>query len=287
MAARSSWKGFLKLSLVSVPVKAYTVRVSGGGDIKLNQLHSVCKSRIQYKKFCPIHGEVKSDEIVSGYEHGKDQYVLIDTEELDKLRTEDDKAIKIGQFIPPNMLDPTYYTEKSYYLLPDGPVAQKPYAVVCKALEEEKRYALAQVVMHGREQMVLLRPLGGLLLMTVLSLDAEITKPTVFKDEVPDVDVAKDELNLAKTLIKASATDKLDYSEFKDVYTDKLAKLIEAKVEGKELVVPPAPPHAEVINLMDALQQSVAKLQKEPEAKPAKKMAPSVKPASGRKKKQA
>src|SRR6516164_3017231 len=99
MAARSQWKGFLKISLVSVPVKAYTATTSAGGEIHLNQLHAECNSRIQYKKTCPIHGEVKQDQIVLGYEQAKGQYVVIDPDELEKLRTEDDKAIKIDSFI--------------------------------------------------------------------------------------------------------------------------------------------------------------------------------------------
>src|SRR6516165_9610326 len=114
MAARSSWKGFLKLSLVSIPVKAYTATTSSGGEIHLNQLHAECHSRIQYKKTCPIHGEVKQDQIVQGYEQAKGQYVVIDPDELEKLRTEDDKAIKIDSFIEPGVLDPIYFSGKSY-----------------------------------------------------------------------------------------------------------------------------------------------------------------------------
>src|SRR5437667_11190559 len=104
MAARSSWKGFLKLSLVSLPVKAYTATSSGGGEIRLNQLHAECHSRINYKKTCPIHGEVSQDQIVMGYEHAKGQYVVVDTDELDKLRTDDEKAINIDVFIDPSAL---------------------------------------------------------------------------------------------------------------------------------------------------------------------------------------
>src|ERR1700674_5406928 len=120
MAARSAWKGFLKLNLVTVPVKAFTATSSGGGEIHLNQLHSVCNSRIQYKKTCPIHGEVPSGEIVSGYEYTKGQYVVVDTDEISKLRSEDDKAITIDTFIAPTVIDPVYYTGKTYYLVPDG-----------------------------------------------------------------------------------------------------------------------------------------------------------------------
>src|SRR5262249_19131127 len=148
MALRSAWKGFLKLSLVSVPVKAYTATTSGGGEIRLNQLHAECHSRINYKKTCPIHGEVTQDQIVSGYEYAKGQYVVVDTDELDKLRTEDEKAITITTFIPPETIDPVYFSGKTYYLIPDGPVGQKPYATILQAMTEDNRHAIAQVMLH-------------------------------------------------------------------------------------------------------------------------------------------
>src|SRR5438067_12967292 len=130
MPARPAWKGFLKLSLVSLPVKAYTVTASEGGQIRLNQLHAECHSRINYKKTCPIHGEVSNDQIVSGFEYSKGQYVIVDPEELDKLRTEDEKSINIQTFIAEDAVDPMYYSGKTYYLVPDGPVGQKAYSVV-------------------------------------------------------------------------------------------------------------------------------------------------------------
>ena len=125
VAARSSLKGYLKFSLVSLQVKAYPATTSDGGSVKLNQLHIDCHSRINYKKTCPNHGEVSNDAIVSGYEYQKGQYVIVDTDELEKLRTEDDKAIQIDTFINPDDLDPVYYAGKTYYLVPDGPVGQK------------------------------------------------------------------------------------------------------------------------------------------------------------------
>jgi DNA end-binding protein Ku len=111
MPARSSWKGYLKLSLVSVPVKAYTASSSAGG-VSLNQLHEECNSRIRYIKTCPIHGEVESSEIVSGYEFSKGQYVVIDPSEIDKLRPESDKAINVDHFIAASAIDPVYYSGK-------------------------------------------------------------------------------------------------------------------------------------------------------------------------------
>jgi DNA end-binding protein Ku len=293
MAARSSWKGYLKLSLVSVPVKAYTSTASGGGDIQLNQLHADCNSRIQYKKSCPIHGEVKGDQIVSGYEYSKDHYVIIDTSELDKLRTEDDKAIKIDAFVPIDTVDPAYFSGKSYYLVPDGPIGQRPFQVVCQGMIDEKCYGIAQVVFHNREQLVLLRPVGNLLAMSILNFDSQVTKPAAFADEVPRLEVSDEELDLAKTLIRASKPKKFDLAKYQDVYTQKLTKLIEAKVAGQEIVAAPATEQPHVINLMEALKKSVAEAQKasgtqEPAAaeKPPKKMASSSRGwAAARKKK--
>jgi DNA end-binding protein Ku len=280
MAARSTWKGYLKLNLVSVPVKAYTANASGSSEVRLNQLHKACNSRIQYKKTCPIHGEVSGDEIVSGYEYSKGQYVIVDTDELDKLRTEDEKAITINAFVSPDAVDPIYYSGKSYYLVPDGPVGQKAYSVVLQAMVDEKRYGVANVVFHGREQLVLIRPVEGLLTLEVLSYENQVTKPSAFLEEAPKTEIAPEELKLAKTLITASTAKKFDLGTYKDMYTEKLTQLVEAKIAGKEIVAPPAHEGPQVINLMEALKQSVAQVAPAPKeaaaAKPPRKMAASV-----------
>jgi DNA end-binding protein Ku len=114
------WKGFLKLGLVRIPVKAVGVTPSAGAGIQLNQLHNECKSRIRYKKMCPIHGEVQAEDIVSGCEHARGQYVVVDPEELEKIRSEDEKALRIDTFVSPDAVDPLYLSGKNYYLLPNG-----------------------------------------------------------------------------------------------------------------------------------------------------------------------
>jgi len=283
MAARSSWKGFLKLSLVSVPVKAYTATSSGGGEIRLNQLHAECHSRINYKKTCPIHGEVSQDQIVMGYEHAKGQYVVVDTDELEKLRTEDEKAISIDVFIDPSALDPIYLSDKSYYLVPNGPIGQKPYSMLHEGMVQQKRHAIAKVVMHDKDQVVLLQPMDGLLNMSILDYDQQVTKPAAFEEEAPKQVSSPEELKLINTLIDASTDKKFDMSRYKDTYTGKLTALIEAKIQGQEIVAPPVQEHPQIINLMDALKQSVEKVQKETtaEAKPPKKMAPSKRAQAG------
>src|SRR5262249_3273874 len=157
-------------------------------------LHKDCNSRIKYKKTCPVHGEVSQDEIVSGYEYAKDQYVVIDTDELDKLRTEDSKPITFQEFIDPDQLHPAYSRGTNYYLAPDGPIGQRPYAVLHEGLAEQDRYGIAQMVLHGKEQVVVVRPIDDLLAITPLSYDHQITKPSTFKDEVPEIQSAPEEV---------------------------------------------------------------------------------------------
>ena len=137
MASRSVWKGFVRFSLVSVPVKAYTAATSGGG-VSLNQLHRECNSRVQYKKFCPTHGELKSEDIVSGYQFDKDRYVIIEPDEIEKLYRESDKAVNIEAFVPTDAIEPRFYSGRTNWLVPDGPIALKPYSLLHKVMDAFK-----------------------------------------------------------------------------------------------------------------------------------------------------
>ena len=276
MAPRSCWKGFLRLSLVAVPVKAFSASVSGGGDIHLHQLHAGCHRRIRYHKVCPLHGEIQNDAVVSGYEYTQEQYVVVDPAELDQLRNPADHAITIAEFIAPEALDPLYASGKSYYLLPDGSIGQKPYAVLARAMHEAHRHAIARVVLHHREQVVLLRPVERLLVLSVLHHDQQITPPASFQDDLPAREVAAEELQLARTLIDASTNAAFDLARYPDAYTDQLHRLIEAKAAGQKIVAAPPPALPPVSNLMDALKQSLARLDAavvppETNGKPAKK----------------
>lgn len=261
MPARAIWKGFLNLSLVSIPVKAYNAIHSPANELRLNQLHSGCNSRVKYKKTCPVHGDLKQEEIVSGHEFAKDQYVIIDVAELDKLRTEESKAITIQEFVPAGSIDPVYFSGTTHYLLPDGPVAENSYAVVNQAMADEKRVGIAEVVWHGRERVVLIRPMDGLFAMSTLSFAAEVTEPQAFADETPKVDIQQDQLKLAKTLITSSTPKKIDLTKYKDTYHDKLAELIRVKVAGEEIVAVESHGQTKIIDLMEALQKSVEQAQ--------------------------
>ena len=261
MSMRHSWKGFLKLSLVTIPVKAYPVAASGG-DVHLHQLHAACTSRVKYKKTCPLHGELAQSDIVSGYEYAKDRYVVVDPDELDKLRTESDKAIQIDAFIAAGVLDPIYANGKNYYLVPDGPVAQKGFAVLRRGMLEEKRQAIAEVVMHGKEHVVWLRPTDDVIVLSQLCYDNQVTKPAALAEEIAEADTAPEEMSLLRTLMAARTPKRFDLAKYQDRYTSKLTQLIEAKVAGKEIVAAPANEPTPVVNLVEALRRSVAEAEK-------------------------
>lgn len=257
MAMRSSWDGYLKLSLISVPIRAFTATVPGGGDIHFHQLHKDCGQRIKYQKVCPVHGEVSKEEIVAGYEYEKGRYVEIAPEEKAALPQENDQAINIDVFTTSEELDPRYFSGKTYYLLPDGPAGQKPYALLHHVMKDKNCQAIATVVMSGHDETVLLRPLDKLLTMTVLYYSEQIKQPDAFEEELVEQKLSVQELKLASTLVDASTADKFDFSHYKDHYTERTAKLVEAKLAGKK----PEAAHKEkgpgVINLMEALRQSL------------------------------
>jgi len=271
MPARSNWKGYLKLSLVSVPVKAYSAS-RAAGNVPLHQLHAKCHSRIKYKKVCPLHGEIPKEEIVSGYEYAKGQYVVITAEELAKLKERGEREITIDAVVAPTTIDPLYYTDKSYYLIPDGAVGQKPYALLQQALESEGQVAIARGVLFGREELAVLRPVDGLLALMTLKYEAEVTHAQAFAEELSTPELTKEELGLTQTLLQAFEKKKFSLAGYKDHYLEQLAEIVEAKVEGKELVTPPPSEEPKVINLMDALKKSLARA-KETDHPPSRKRA--------------
>ncbi|WP_397571829.1 Ku protein [Schlesneria sp. T3-172] len=257
MSFRSSWKGYLKLSLVSVPVKAYSAVSSDEGEIHFNQLHEKCHSRIKYVKTCPKHGAVPSEEIVSGYEYAKGQYVVMDSSELAALRADKEKSVNVEAIVPVGAIDPMYLTEKSSYLIPDGRVGEKPYAVIEQCLASQNSIAVGRLVINGKDEVVMIRPLDGLLVLTVLSGAAQVKQPGLFASELPKVSVSAAEVKMTKTLFEAYYQDEIDLAQFTDQYTERVAQLVESKIKGDDIVTSVSSEEPDVINLMDALKKSV------------------------------
>jgi DNA end-binding protein Ku len=272
---RAAWKGYLKISLVSFPVQAYVGSSGESPGIRLNQLHRECHSRIRYVKTCPIHGEVPNDEIVSGYEYSKDQYVEIDPKELAKLRPEGDRSINVDTFVPPEAIDSAYLAGKTYYVLPDGKVGEKPYQLVCEALEAEGLNAVGRMMITTREHVVRIRPLQGVLTVELLEYAAQVRTPADFTADLVDTHPTAQEKKLTRQLISSMAEKSVDLASYADEYSDSIRKLIEAKVEGKELVAAAPAEEPAVVNIMDALRASMAK-SKKAATRPAGRKAASV-----------
>ena len=253
----SSWDGYLKLSLISLPVRAYNAAVPGGGDIHFHQIHAKCGNRIHYKKVCPVHGEVTKDEIVSGYEYKKNKYVEFDKAELDELRFDDEKAINIDAFMAPDQIDPIYLSGRNLFLVPAGPAGQKPYALLYDVMEEKNRCAIGAVVMSGHDEVVLIRPTDGLLIMSILYREDQIKNPAEFQNEVKGIKATAQELKLAGMLVDEATPREFDFSKYKDQYMVRISEAIDAKLKGKEISPKPQEKPQRVVNLMDALRKSL------------------------------
>jgi DNA end-binding protein Ku len=255
---RASWRGQLRFGLVSFEVQAINAEIKENAEVHFHLLHAPDRQRIHYAKICPEHGEVANKEIVEGYEIAKGQYVEFDKEELDALRTDREKALTIDAFVATDEIDPIYFDGRMYYLMPAGGGAGEPYALLEAAMERKKRWGVGQVVFSGREQLALVRPYGGVLTMAMLNYDAEIRKPSEIKGEFTQAKTESRKLKLADELVSEWQTGDFDFSQYHDRYREKIKQAIEAKRKGEEIRPPEEEPR-EVINLMDALKQSVAR----------------------------
>jgi DNA end-binding protein Ku len=260
---RSSWRGMLRFGLVVFPVEAFNAHARGRGPIAFHQLHATCHSRINYQKVCPIHGEVSNDEIVSGYEYRPGEYVEIEPEELDSLRSEKERALSIDAFIPPRDLDPIYFDGRMYFLAPAGEEAREPYAVLVRAMEHLERDGVGEIVFSGRKEVVLVRPYAGSLQMAMLNYATEIEQPSAAK---PAKTVNSKTLKLAEELIENYPDDHFDFARYVDRYEEELRNLIDAKINGRKIVAPKEEEEPKVYNLMDALRRSMAQTKKRPDA---------------------
>jgi DNA end-binding protein Ku len=240
-------------------VEAFNARVRDEGEVGLHLLHAECHSRIRYEKTCPLHGPVPSEEIVSAYEYAKGKYVEVEPDELEAVRTDAERSLTIDSFIPPGALDPIYFDGRMYYLAPDGPEAGEPYLVFLKALLHQKRVGIGQIVFSGKEQIVQVRPYEDTLLMSMLNYSVEIRQPASVMPTLPPVREAAKKVHLAEQLIQTWSGERFDFEDYEDRNLQKLRELIEAKIEGREVVAPEPEDEPDVINLVDALRQSVAR----------------------------
>ncbi len=255
MAARSTWKGFLKVSLVSIPIKVYPASESSAA-VSFHQLHDECRTRIQQKKWCPHCGrDVANTEIVKGYEFEKGRFVVLQDEDFAKVTTESTRVINLVRFADEQELDPIYF-DRAYYLAPDGPMASEAYAVMREGMKGKT--GIGKLALYGREYLVAVQPRAKGIVMFTLHHAAEIRSMDAI-DELRAVpaEINPDEAKLARQVI-GSFEGHLDLENFHDEYREGLRAIIDAKVAGEEIVAPsPVEAPQNVVSLMDALRKSL------------------------------
>jgi DNA end-binding protein Ku len=276
MAARPVWQGFIRFSLVNIPAQGFTATKSGGdgGDVHLHQLHKGCGARVKYEKTCPVHGKLQQSDIESGYEFAKDQYVTIEADDLAKLKKGGDKTIGIEAFIPRSCIAPRFFSGRTMYLLPDGPVGGKPYNMLHQLMVESKRYGFCTAVMNGKEQIMLMRPVDKLIALEFLKYTAEVKPLSDLSPQVPDVPVPKKEIDLGRMLFEQLSDDGFKLSDWTNHYNEDLRKIVDAKVKGQDVVTPPEEGETpQVGDLMAALKKSLAQATAKSETAAAKRPA--------------
>ena len=256
MPAHAIGSATISFGLVSVPIKLYSTSESRA-SISFNWLHKKCGSRLKQQYWCPKDEEkVDKDEMVKGYEFSKGQYVTFNPEELKALEEKATNAVDIVAFVPLSEVE-RIYLDRAYYLGPDKG-GDRAYRLLVEALKETGRAALGQYAVRGQQYLALVRPLGDVLVMEQLHYADEI-KPAA---EVPtgETKIKPAELTLAKQLIEQSSTDEFHPEEYKDTVRGRVLEAIQQKVEGQDITEEPAEaPKAKIIDLMEALKQSLAK----------------------------
>jgi len=246
----------ISFGLVSIPVKLYPAASSL--SVGFNLLHGKCGNRIRQQRFCPVCNEVvEREELKRGYEFAKDQYVTITDEELKALEGEASKAIEISEFVPLEKVDPVYF-EKSYYLGPDKG-GEKAYRLLADAMSQAGKVALAKFVLRGKENIVLVRAAQkGLMLHTMFFADEVRNFDEIGKGETAKISGA--ETNLALRLIDELSNEEFNADQYQDEYRQRVLDLVNTKAQGKEItIVEPQVQRAQVIDLMDALKESLGK----------------------------
>jgi len=276
--AASVWSGYLTFGLISMPVRLFSGARSS--SISFHMLHRDDLQRVKQQLYCPADNRVvERSEIVKGYEYRKDEYVVIEPEEIKKIEPKTAKTMEILEFVKADEVDPVFF-ESSYYLMPEE-AGRRPYALLTKALEESDYVAIAKLTMHNREYTVFLRPRdGGMMLHTMYYAD-EVREVEGFG--APDVELKDAEVKVAHQLIEALA-DKWDPEKYHDTFQENLKKMIQTKLEGGKITEVEKPKKlAPVVDLMSALKQSLAEMEgKKKPAATAPHSAASGKKARGR-----
>lgn len=257
------WKGSISFGLVNIPIKMHAA--TEDKDVKLRQLHKECKSPIKYEKVCPVcDKEIKNEEIVKAYEYAKNKFVVLDEEDLEALRKEqEDRAVEIVDFVKLEEIDPIYF-EKSYYLSPNEG-GGKAYSLLRGALKDTGKIGIAKMMIRSKEQLAVIRVYENVLVVETIHFPDEVRNVQDVPNVPEETEIAEKELETAKMLIEQLTTE-FEPEKYNDEYRTALLNLIEEKKNNEETSTPtltekPMPDN--VTNLMDALQASLDRAKKD------------------------
>jgi DNA end-binding protein Ku len=255
VAPRAYWKGYLKLSLVSCPIALFPA-TSEREKISFHQLNKETGNRIRYKKVDAESGdEVESVNIIKGYEVAKGEYIELEPEELDAVAVESKRVIDIDEFVPRSEIDELYLGDP-YFIVPDGEVGQQAFAVIREAIRKEGMVALGKVVFTSREHIIALEPRNKGMVGVTLRYPYEVRQPEEYFDTIDDEKVPKDMLDLAIHIVDTKRG-KFEPKKFEDHYENALKELLRKKQKGEKIERPREAAPTNVVNLMEALRQSV------------------------------
>jgi DNA end-binding protein Ku len=263
---RTTWNGSLSFGLVTIPVglAPATAPKARASDVTFRTLHRECKTPIKQKRWCPVHDrEVPADELVKGWEVAKGEFVFVEDADLEAIMVQDDsRAIEITRFVPLDQVDPVFY-DRTYYLAPSSNAAQRrPYVLLLRAMQETGMGAQGRFILRGQENFCLIRPRGEALALETLFVAEDVRSQAEIEEAVGEADVKDAELDLARQVIDSLAGD-FDPDQLESEYRRDLRSMLEAKLAGEEVIrAEPEPEEAPVIDLMEALRQSVSEVQK-------------------------
>lgn len=277
MAPRASWKGYLRLSLVSCPVRLYPA-TSTSERITFNQLHKETHNRINMKPVDPELGLVERSDLVKGYEYEDKQYIIIEDSDLEAVRIESNHTLNIEAFVDEDDVD-VIYQDAPYYLAPDGAMAEETFVVLREAMRKSGKLAIARIVLSSRERVVTIGARESGMFVCTLRNPSEVRSTAEYFKDIPVGEPDPEMLELAARLIEQKVT-RFDPRNYEDRYEAALMQMIREKLKGHKPIIAAAPERGNVINLMDALKASLG--QPKPPAKSMPKQVPAAKAAAGK-----
>ena len=264
---RTIWNGSINFGLVNIPIGLAVAQQRK--DTAFRTLHRECGTPIKQKRYCPLHErDVEADELVKGWEFAKNQFVVVEESDLEAVAVQRSQSVDITRFVPISQVDPIYF-DRTYYLAPAGPDAQRrPYVLLLRAMQEADMAAVGKFVLWGKENLCLIRPLGDSLVLETLFFAEDIRPRKEIDEAVEETEVKDPELAMARQLVDSLVGD-FDPEDYENEYRNDLRAMLQAKLEGKEIALPEPVTTAPVVDLMQALKQSVEQAKKDKPA-PAK-----------------